>query len=279
VPLPPRYGLSRVDLEIAMPESYTPAPREGSTDDVRCFVADWPVAERVYVTGMAPVPGRREIVHHLIVGVVPADEIDELERLEAEDPAPGFDCGGGFGGLRQVQAIGGSLLGGDFPDGLGKPVEPGSRLVLNIHYSTARAEPTPDLTRVQFRLDDTARDVKGIPIANPAWLVDDAMKVDAGDPDAVFWYQYEPTLITRGKTVWLRSATPHMHAFGSKIVVRVVRGNGERLCLLEIPEWHFGWEQNYWFKQPVEFRDGDELYVECHFDKLRRQPARRSAAA
>jgi hypothetical protein len=276
-PLPARYGLSRVDLAVAMSEPYTPAPPEGSSDDVRCFVADWPLAERKFVTGLAPEPGNHAIVHHLIVGVVPAGEADELEALDDADPRPGFDCGGGFGGLRQVQALGGSLLGADYPDGLGRPVEPGSKIILNVHYSTARAAPTPDLTRVLFKLDDDAREFKGLAIANPAWLVDDAMRVEAGDPDAVFWYHYQPTLFTRGKKVWLRSVTPHMHEFGSKIVVRVIRAGGERVCLLEIASWDFGWEQGYWFAEPVELAPDDELYLECHFDNsAANQPAGRA---
>jgi hypothetical protein len=48
--------------------------------------------------------------------------------------------------------------------------------------------------------------------------------------------------------------------------VRQIHEDGRRECLLEIPKWHFGWEQPFWFAKPKPFDPGDHLYVECHFD-------------
>jgi hypothetical protein len=258
-------GLSRVDLTLEMPEPYTPAPRAGGTDDVRCFVLDWPLDEPRYVTGLNPLPGTRSVVHHLVVAVLEGDEVASAERADRADPGPGFDCSGGLGGLRQVRPIGGSLIGGDFPADLGQRIDPGSKILLNIHYTTLRGA-IADRTSIEFRLDDAARPARTIVIANPAWLVRGAMRVRAGDPDAVFWYHYEPLLFTRGKPVQLWGVTPHMHYFASRMTVRIWRASGERDCLLEIPSWHFGAEQPFWFAAPVTLAPGDELYLECHFD-------------
>lgn len=264
---PPIGGLSRVDVTVGMNEPYTPKPREGTTDDTRCFVADWPLDEAVYVTGLSPVPGARDVVHHLIVAAVGPDSVDEVTARDGADGRPGFDCGGGFGDLdwRDVHVLGGSLLGGDFPRGIGARVEPGSKIVINIHYSTARAT-TPDQTQVQMRVDKDAREARSIPLANPAWLIGDAMGIEAGDPDAVFFYKLEPDLYTRDKAVEIQSVTPHMHYFGSKMVVRALHEDGSTSCLMEIPRWTFGWEQPFWLGAPRRLEPDDELYVECHFD-------------
>jgi len=264
-PLPQVGGLSRVDASSAMAESYTPAPPSGSTDDIRCFVLDWPLDRAAYVTGLNPRPGNRALVHHLIVGVVGPDDADDAVSRDGADGRPGFDCGGGFGDLRDVTALGGSLIGGDFPRGLGHRVEPGSKIILNMHYSTAK-EVGEDRTTIDFRIDDGAEEFKSIVIANPAWLIEGAMHVPAGEDDAVFYYKFEPTLFTQGKKVDLQGVTPHMHYFGSKIVVRVLHDDGSATCLLEIPRWEFGWEQPFWLAKATRLDPDDELYVECHFD-------------
>jgi hypothetical protein len=258
--------LSRVDLSLTMPEEYVPNPKAG-TDDNRCFVFDWPLSETRFITGMAPRPGMRREVHHVIVAVLHGETLDEAVRLDAADPLPGFDCGGGIGNLRDITVLGGSQQGGDLPRGLGVKVEPGGKLVINVHYSTLSVPtPLPDRTSIDFRLESSARDSAGIPIANPAWFVGDSMEVKAGDPDAVYFYKYRPTLLTGGKPVQLQGITPHMHTFASRITVRILRATGESECLLEIPKWRFGWEQPFWLQDEVTLNPDDEVYLECHFD-------------
>lgn len=71
VPTPaPMGGLSRVDVELAMPEPYPPTPSPGRLDDFRCFVLDWPHATQRFVTGIQPLPGARKALHHVVVAWV-----------------------------------------------------------------------------------------------------------------------------------------------------------------------------------------------------------------
>ena len=263
----PIGGLSRVDYTAEMSAPFTPAPPSGKTDETRCFLLPWTLERDAYVTGMNPVPGERSLVHHLFLGVLGGDSLDDARELDGKDGRPGFDCARLKGmGLRDLTVLGGSVIGGDYPDGLGTKVPARSTIMLNVHYSIANAPPKPDRTKIQFRVDDHAVGYRGMAVANLAWMVGEAMRIPAGEKDAVFFYQYEPTLFTRNKTVALRNVMPHMHAFASKIVVRIVHDDGRRECLLEIPHWHMGWQQPFWFKQPKRLDPGDELYIECHFD-------------
>jgi len=258
--------LSRVDVTVTMPEEYVANPPAG-TDDNRCFLLDWPMDGTTFITGMYIRPGIRRQVHHVIMAAVKPEAVDEITKLENADPLAGFDCNGGFGNLRDIVVLGGSVQGGDFPRGLGTQVVKGSKLVLNIHYSTLGITTVlPDRTSVQFKVDSTARDAQSAPIANPAWLIADTMKVAAGDPDAVYFYKYKPVLLTGGKKALLQGVTPHMHTFGSRIKVAALHKDGTSTCLLEIPKWRFGWEQPFWFADEIPFAPDDELYVECHFD-------------
>ncbi len=264
---PPRQPLSRVDVTLRMPEAYTPRPPRGSTDDNRCFVLDWPLTQTAYITGLDPQPGNRAVVHHLIVATLDEASAKLALKKEAEDDLPGFDCGGGFGEFTGLRPVGGSLLGGDMPRGLGTRVEAGSKILLNVHYSTANLPAElSDRTSLDFKLEPEAREAKAVPLANPAWLVSGAMKIPAGEKDAVFYYRFRPHLLTGGKRVRLQGVTPHLHTFATRITVRVLKASGGSQCLLEIPDWDFGWEQPFWLAEEQVLEPEDELYLECHFD-------------
>lgn len=265
-PSAPIGGLSRVDLTLTMSAPYTPAPPAGTTDDTRCFVLDWPLDHAAYVTGMNPVPGVREVVHHLVIGVVSGSDAKRAVERDSADARPGYACVNPLGEYQKVAILGGGLVGGDYPRGIGTRIEAGSKIILSVHYSTDHAPPTPDTTAVQFRLDAAAVEAKPIIVTNLAWAIGDGMAIPAGKSDAVFYYRYRPDLFTRGKTVKLQSVTPHMHEFATKMVVRRITPSGRRECLLEIPNWSFGWEQPFWFANEMTLEPDDELYLECHFD-------------
>lgn len=268
-PLPVRGGLSRVDLTVEMEQGYTPEPDAGRVDDFRCFVLDWPLDEPAYVTGINPVPGARKILHHIVIGVANERDAKPFEGVSSEDGKYGFDCEGGLGDLRLSGILGGSLAGGDFPESFGTKVEPDSKIVLNVHYSMSDAAPTEDLTAIEFKIDDEADPMKTMAISNPLWGVSDAMRIPAGEKDVSYRYQFNPKLYTRGNDVLLWGFTPHMHYLGQRIRTRVIRADGTEECLGEIPRWDFGWEQPYWFAEPVEMGPRDELYLECWFDNTR----------
>jgi hypothetical protein len=259
--------LSRVDVTLTMPGAYEPKPPDGSTDDNRCFALEWPLSTTGFITGLSPRPGNRALVHHLIVAALDADAAAEARALDEADPLPGFDCNGGLGRFRGAVPLGGSLVGGDLPRGIGREVKPGGVVLLNIHYSVARVPgPETDLTAIDFKVDSTAVKADAIVMVNPAWLVSDGMKVLAGDPDAPFFYTARPHLFTGGQRVDLQGVSPHMHHFGKKLTVRVLKPDGTQKCLLEIPHWQFGWEQPYWFKKTIALEPDDRVYLECRFD-------------
>jgi hypothetical protein len=263
----PQAVLSRVEVTLTMPGAYEPKPPEGSTDDNRCFALDWPLSTTGFITGLSPRPGNRALVHHLLVAALDAEAAAEARALDAADPLPGFDCNGGLGRFRNAVPLGGSLVGGDLPRGVGREVKPGVTILLNIHYSVSRVVgPGTDLTAVDLKVDAAASKAEVIVMTNPAWWVSDGMKVGANQADVPFFYTAKPHLFTAGKRVELQGVSPHMHHFGKKITVRILKPDGSQKCLLEIPRWDFGWEQPYWFKEAIPLHPDDRLYLECRFD-------------
>src|SRR5262249_13395355 len=155
--LPDRKGgLSRVDRELKLPEAYTPALRP---DDYRCFLLDWPEASQKFITGFGVPPGNAAIVHHVLAYAEPPAQVARYQAYDDADPRRGSTC---FGGPRPATADGTDLpnqlggwapgvLGIDFPASTGIGVEPGSKIVVQMHYNTSDTPPAPDQTVVRLK--------------------------------------------------------------------------------------------------------------------------------
>lgn len=268
-PPPAPGGLSRVDLEIMMPEAYTPSASIGPTDDQRCFVLDWTIEDETFVTGLEVVPGRREIVHHAIVYAIPEVQVGIYEAFDNADDGPGWSCPGGI--VQSADAyIGGWVPGGavqDYPAGLGRRVKPNSAVVLAVHYELS-AGAAADQTSIRFKFDDSvATEVEGLAVMDPTWLVGKSMKIPAGETDVVHNYAYDPsTWFNLGQAIQIHNVSLHMHEYGTRASLAIFRANGDVDCLLHIDDWDFDWQGEYFLREPVTVHYGDKVFVECHFD-------------
>lgn len=268
---PPAPGLPRVDLHAAMPEPFTPEPRIGA-DELRCFFLDHaPIDRRRFITGFDFTPGVRSMVHHVIVMAVDEDKARDYAAKEGTDGRPGWDCYGEGGELTTgAQFIGGwqpGELARVLPDGIGRELPANTRIVLQIHYDTGHGI-AADQSSIDMMLEDSVERVeRAIPVGNPLWFAGDGMAIEAGDPDAMVWFAYDPSdLVTNGKAVDIHNVMLHMHELGSVGRVAILRGDGTTECLLNIPRWDFHWMADYYFETPVHLAPGDKLYVECHWD-------------
>ena len=163
---PPPGGLSRVDRDLRVAAPYTPVQ---VPDEYRCFLLDWPESARRYVTGFVAKPGNAAIVHHVLVFVAPPGQVSQFQALDDADPLPGYTCFGGPGGV--VPTLGGWVpgsRGGDFPAGTGVPIDPGSKIILQVHYNRPR-DGASDQTSLQLKLDDAVqRQAFVLPWADPS---------------------------------------------------------------------------------------------------------------
>jgi len=263
---PATDGLSRIDLELSMPTPYTPSESDG--DEVRCFVIDWPENTRRYITGLDIHPGEPNIVHHAIVYAVPATKGATYQALEDADEAPGWACPGGLaeGGDTVVGGWVPGSRGLDFPRQIGRAVDPGSSLILSVHYRFAPASAPADTTQIALRLDDSvAREINGLAVYNPAWLLGETMRIPAGEADVTFAYGYDPTAFTGGAAL-IQNVSLHMHEHGASGSLAIERADGSVECLLNIDRWDYDWQGDYYLAEPVRIDSGDKLKVECHFD-------------
>ncbi len=260
-PDPPTF-----DTTLVMAEAYTPLK---SPDDYRCFIVDWPHQTKKYVTGFGVEPGEDAIVHHVIAFLAPPSAVAEAQALDDREPGPGYTCFG-TANINDQSWMGSWAPGGapaKYAPGTGLPVEPGSKMIIQVHYNTLTEDARPDLTTVNFETADTVeREAIWMPWANPTWL-NGNMPIRAGDADASHQFMYDPTVfLSEGRPLKIWGAGLHMHLLGTSIRGWILRGDGTEDCLADSPRYDFNWQGGVGFAEPITINPGDRLALECHWD-------------
>ncbi len=258
-------SLSRVDHTVVGPV-YSIAPPAGELDDHRCFLVDWPYENTRYITGAEILPGNLALAHHVGVIVAGPDKVAAAEALDAADPGPGWRCDGGGGEVASgmISAWAPGMRGRDFPPGHGVAIEPGSKIVLDMHYNTLFAAGGTDQTRVNFKLEKAARRLFPMLILSLNWLTG-AFRIQPGE-ERTFEFEYDPTILTMGRRFKIHNAYLHMHQLGRSGRLLLQRSDGTEECLLDLPRFDFSWQSEYWFEEPVTVFPDDRLYIQCTID-------------
>ncbi len=265
LPAPPTYGLSHVDHTLKMGSAYVPTPEP---DDYRCFVIDWPETDTSFVTGLRFNAGEPRLVHHGIVYVTGPQSAEAVDALEAQDAALGYDC---FGGPEVPAGWSGvwvpGAVGGDFPSGTGVRVEPGSKVVLQIHYA-ANPSGWPDQTGVEVSIASKVdREAWIQPWMDPAWFAPEGLTIPAGEPEFRVSAALDPVFFIGGsEPLTMYTAGLHMHLLGTQGRLSIERADGGEECLLEIPDWDFAWQGAYALAEPKVLELGDRIRIECEWD-------------
>jgi len=207
-------------------------------------------------------------------GTVTPEELAALfEELGVSETASGFSSLGSW-------VPGAADL--PLPEGTGLRVEPGSLLVVQMHYNTLSADPVPDQSTIEIATTDQverqATSVAGIDLG---WVSDgmlgDAMTIPAGDPevahsttityDSIFVQNALHTLgLEDGSPLLIHSANHHMHELGTSQLSEVFHEDGSSSCLLDNPDWDFSWQGTYQLAEPVRLGPGDEIQMSCTWD-------------
>ncbi len=256
---PQAESLGVPDAQGQPTEPYVPSTER--PDDYRCLPLDVTFEQDTFVRGTQVVPGDRAIVHHVLVFVVPPDQVAELERKDAAEEGPGYTCFGGSG-LGSAGPFA-AWVPGSQPviraEGYASFVPAGSRLVIQVHYNLLAADPSPDLTRVQMTFWDRpqANIVQSHPQPNLQ------IRIPAGEPASTHVREF----VNRGEgPLSVIGVAPHMHLLGERIRVDVARADGSDECLIDIPRWDFHWQQSYELEEPVVVQPGEAFRLTCEYD-------------
>jgi hypothetical protein len=285
-PIPTLEG--GTDLHTPMVTPMAAGTDYAKFDDYRCFLVDTNLTRDQFVTGYDVLPGRQEIVHHVIAFVVDPMKMTKsgktnaeiLAGLQAKEPGKtGWTCFGAAGdgveeqGSPVVWAPGQGIV--RYPDGMGVRLKPTDKLVVQVHYNLADPKTIglSDSTTVRVRFADA--------VDRPMlFLLPDGFL-------ETLYAQKQPDSLRPGMPketyTWKRSmkqmglemappleivgVMPHMHQRGRSNELRVMSDAGRNDCLARVENWNFHWQKAYFYKGARPLLGGDsQLQLTCDYD-------------
>jgi mono/diheme cytochrome c family protein len=267
------------NIRVKLPVPYTPTLRP---DDHRCFAIDWPLDEVSYVTAVDVIPDQVAEVHHVIVNIIDPADVHHYVGASGADGNPGWPCllSGGLPGAPLPRQIGGWVPGtptGSAPEGTGIGIHPDSILVVQMHYNTLVAEPTPDQSTILIATTDSVeRPSNGFLFTDPRWLQDGGMPIPAGEPDVHHSFEVPARFLAQlfgapagisDLDEWvIHNGFLHMHNLATSGRTTLVRADGTEQVILDIRDWDFNWQSTYILEKELLVRPGDNIRLECIWD-------------
>lgn len=196
-------------------------------------------------------PTAREVVHHVLVYVLPPGKDGKPDRSARIDGAGHYLAAYAPG----YQAV-------TYPDGWAKHVPAGSTLRFQLHY-TPRGRATRDQSALGLRFSKAPprHEVRVGAVAAP-------IDIPPGDPD----FRIEGRLPVP-KAARLMSFMPHMHLRGKAYRYELERPGVAPVTLLDVPRYDFNWQLLYRYHEPLALQSGDTLRFTAWFDNSDQNPA------
>lgn len=245
-------------LKTAVP--YTPNPER--PDDYRCMILDGTFAEDTWITGYQVAPDQTDIVHHVLLYIIPPESQAEFNEKDQAEEGEGFTC---FSDPGVDAGLFGTWVPGtpatNLPNRLGFLAPAGSRVGVQVHYNLLAGEAAPDHSEVRLATTTTRPDYE----AQSLFLLEDDFVIEAGQEDGQVTATFENTF---GFPITIISTLPHMHLLGKSIRLDYIDSEGNEKCLVDIPQWDFNWQQTYDFSTDdfVVVEPGDATRISCSFD-------------
>lgn len=255
------WTLGPPDLILTMPEAFD-IPASGR-DIYRAFPIALNLPDDVFVTAVDFKPGAPSVVHHALL-FLDASGAGMKRAAATTDGQPGYSSFGGPGFLPSG-GLGGWAPGvrpAHLPDGIGRPLNKGSDLVVQIHYHPS-GKPEQDRSRIglYFAKKPVSRYALGIPLVN--------RKIDI--PPGARDHKIEINM-TLPRSVEVLGLMPHMHLLGKSWLVTATTPSGETLQLVNIPEWDFRWQDQYRFQTPQILPAGTKIHAVATYDNSSDNP-------
>jgi hypothetical protein len=191
-------------------------------------------------------PGSPEVVHHMLVFVVPPGQ-----KFNPNDPRANVLVGTAPG---EVPTI--------VPPGMGKRIPKGARLVFQMHYTpTGRAQKDRSRVGVIFAAAPPKHEVFSIPVFNFFF------RIPPGEANVEVKSRYEFQ-----RDGFVVAMMPHMHLRGKDFLFRAHRPDGKTETLLSVPRWNFNWQAAYRPVEPLAMPKGTRIECVAHFDNSAANP-------
>jgi peroxiredoxin/mono/diheme cytochrome c family protein len=243
-----KWGYGEPDMIVDIPPQTIPA---SGTVEYRNLVLPLDLPEDKWVKAVEFVAGDTTVLHHIIAW--------------AQAPDNGSGRGGAFGILNQGIGLGAYAPGNSintYPEGAGFPLEQGSGLILQMHYTTSGKEAV-DASQIgiHFWDEEPERPILGGSAAD--------LEIDI----APFEANHEMVATKKfRKDSYLTMVGPHMHYRGYDANFKLVYPDGREEEVLNVPNYQFNWQKTYDFKEPKYMPAGTEMVFRATFDNSEMNP-------
>ena len=246
---PKEWAIGTPDAIVGIPD---PIEVKGTgTMPYQNILVETKFGEDRWVQRMEVRPTAREVVHHALIHVIPADKMRTRGRRGGDREGGNFFA---------AYVPGNNVL--TFPDGFAKVIPAGATLHFQIHY-TPTGTATRDQTALALVFAKTAprHEVRVAAVA---------AKLDIPPGEA----NYE----ARGRIpvpydAKLMSFMPHMHLRGKAYRYELQLPGGEKNLLLEVPRYDFNWQLQYRLAEYIDAPAGSMLLGTAWYDNSADNPA------
>lgn len=211
------------------------------------------LTETRYLKALEVRPTAREVVHHVLVFVLPPESANAVKDDEHDE--------GGTSGFFAAYAPGYDAL--VFNEGFGKTLPAGSRLKFQIHYT-----PNGVAASDQPMLGMIFLDEKPEKLVDVTGVVQPRFAIPPGDAN----YEVVATQAVPQDATIL-AFFPHMHLRGKAFRYDAVLPDGTLQTLLNVPRYDFNWQLSYRLAEPVTLPAGSTLKATAVFDNSADNPA------
>jgi peroxiredoxin len=244
----PGWIVGKPDQVVSMPEEFeVPAETPKYGIPYKHFTIDLGFKEDRWVERAEAKPGALEVVHHIVVFVLPPGE-----KFFPGNPRTPVLTGTAPGDMPLIM-----------PKGSAKKIPAGSKLVMQMHYTpNGRAQKDRSYIGLIFAKEPPVHSVHTEPIAYPPDVKippgDDNFMVEAG-----FRFREDGHIL---------SFMPHMHLRGKDFMFEAIYPDGKKTTLLSVPRYNFNWQSIYRLEKPLAVPKGTRIHCVAHFDNSTKNP-------
>lgn len=254
-PLPRTYAdgwlIGKPDAVFEFPKAV--AVKANGTMPYQNITVETKLTEDKWVKAVEVRPSACEVVHHVLVFVLPPGKEDADDRRDsAAEERKGFFA---------IYVPGQSVL--SYPDGFAKRLPKGSRLRFQMHY-TPNGTATQDKTRIGLVFAEKAPqyEVKVAGIVNPRLSI---------PPGADNHPEVATVKIPVNATAL--GFLPHMHLRGKAFRYEITPAGGKAETVLDIPHYDFNWQLYYRLAEPRPLPPRTVVKATGWFDNSDKNPA------
>jgi hypothetical protein len=256
----PGWEMGKPDAIVQIPDTFR-IPAQGVVQYKYSYVKTNFDSDK-WITSMEIRPTAPKVVHHVLVMIEePGRKAPNDSSRKPGDPLPA----GGIDGFFVATAPGAPAT--TYPLGSAKRLPKGAWLKFQIHYQPNGVEQV-DQTRLGFTFADDSMVTKRTLLeveSKSAFSTRFVIPPHADNHEVVAQH-----LFRRPGT--LVSLFPHTHLRGKAWKIELLKTDGTKELLLDVPRYDFNWQTFYEFQKPMRVDSGMRIVATAWYDNSKNNP-------